>query len=69
MCAEKDKRIADLHDQITALRGMLQPAVPPAFADVHREANALLNGVTEQLEPSLPPEVVAEREALLSGTY
>jgi len=71
VCAEKDARIADLRDQVEFLRASLMPAQLPTYANVHQEANAILNGVNEQIlsEQSVSPEVLAERDALLSGTY
>lgn len=69
VCAEKDARIADLKAQIASLHNLLQPVRAPANPEVHHEANAVLNGVNEQIEPELSPEILAERDALLSGTY
>lgn len=72
VCAEKDKRIEDLKAQIASLSQMLQPQRLSKQAEkVDLEANVLLNGVNEQVQVSeeLSPEVLREREQLLSGTY
>lgn len=69
VCAEKDHRLVDLKDEISYLRKLLQPPRAAANPNVHQEANALLNGVSEQIQPDESPEVLAERDALLSGTY
>lgn len=76
VCSEKDRRIADLKEQTEFLRAevrrVTQAPQQTRFVDVNTEMNALLSGEAEQLEPHathLDPEVLAERDALLSGDY
>jgi len=71
VCEEKDKRVADLAEQVGYLRTLLSPPRAKTNLEVHQEANAILNGVNEQILADVPtdPAVLAEREALLSGTY
>lgn len=70
VCQEKDKTIQALNAQIDFLKHMVQPPAAP-YADIHMEANALLNGAGDQIVPelNLSAEVLSERESLLSGTY
>jgi len=68
VCEEKDKRLNDLKDEVKYLRSLLRsPVDMRASATANLEANAILNGVSEQIE--VPEEVLAERAALLDGTY
>lgn len=83
VCIEKDKRISDLHEQISSLRAQLAVQItfvkdltlpPVTNSNINREANEVLNGGKE--EPDLTPEEIKEnqrikeeRDALLSGSY
>lgn len=75
-CAEKDQRITDLKEQITYLRSVLHPA-PIRFHHEPPQAyqeDMILDGGGKE-ETRLPedeqetPEVLAERAAMLGGTY
>jgi hypothetical protein len=77
VCAEKDKRIEDMREQITYLRNLLNPPAKPVSYEEPQnfQADVILNGGGGE-ESSLPqdqnletPEVLAERAAMLSGTY
>lgn len=76
VCAEKDERIKDLKEQINYLRTLLNP---PARVSEYQppqdvQADLLLDGGGKE-ESTLPddnletPEILAERSAMLSGTY
>lgn len=76
ICAEKDKRLADAHEQIQYLRKVLNPPAPQYQVphQVDLQEGMLLDGggkeeTDPQVEPSESPEVLAERAAMLSGTY
>lgn len=80
VCEEKDKRVQEMDRlysktleaqkaEIENLRTLLVPPSRDYYRDTNLEANALLNGVSEQIEVPMDPEVLAERDALLSGTY
>ncbi len=76
VCKEKEKRIDELKEQISYFKNVLHPKdtrvtyIPPQ----NLEEDALLSGGLQE-ESVLPqdqiesPEVLAEREAMLSGTY
>lgn len=76
VCLEKEKRISELKEQISYFKEVLHPKdtrvtyVPPQSA----EEDVLLAGGGQE-EVTLPQdqiesaEVLAEREAMLSGTY
>ena len=78
VCKEKDKRIEDLKEQISYLRGVLNPP-KSELKLAHLEQQDLQEdmimsgGGTEEVDPQLEssesPEVLAERAAMLSGTY
>ncbi len=78
VCAEKDKRISSLEDQVAFLRDLAHPRVDneniPAS---NHEANGVLDALQEHITietradaaHNLSEEEIAEREALLGGTY
>ncbi len=76
-CPEKENRIADLKEQISYLRNVLHPKdVRPAYvAPRDLEEDVLMSGGGQEEVSQTPqenldtPEVLAEREAMLSGTY
>lgn len=76
LCSEKDKRILDLKEQIEYLRKVLNPPTPEYKVphQVDLQEDMILDGggkeeTDPQVEPSESPEVLAERAAMLSGTY
>lgn len=71
LLSEKDARIKQLQDEVAFLRSQLQPKATPVYRNVHFEANAILNGQSEQIIDEMPedPAIIAEREKILSGTY
>lgn len=71
---EKDARIACLENEVGFLRSLIQPKQPATNRDANYEANAVLNGQTEQFpgEAELSDSeiaVIQERDRLLSGLY
>lgn len=84
VCSEKDKRIADLQEQILHLRELCVPQSNPYNEPlVSREADATLSASTEMLtvpasqekevqeykKAQEEDEIISERDRLLSGTY
>jgi hypothetical protein len=72
VCAEKDKRIASLEEQVTFLRGFLRPKQEVKFDPlpvVELEADSVLAGHDEQIDPKRQAEIDAEAAAILAGTY
>lgn len=80
VCAEKDQRISDLKEQIQYLRDVLNPPAriqedQKYLSPMDAQADKILGGAGEE-ESTLPqdgnqedPAVLAERAAMLSGTY
>ena len=76
VCLEKEKRIDELKEQIAYFKNVLHPKdthvryIPPQNLE---EDVLLAGGVQEEVTPPQDqldtPEVLAEREAMLSGTY
>lgn len=75
-CEAHKLHIESLEREITRLHDVLAPKHSNPYTSL--EANAILNGTTEQIEveEELSPAerdrqyaIIAEREALLSGTY
>jgi hypothetical protein len=78
VCAEKDKRVASLEEQIAFLRGLLHPAVDNSnIPESVQEANGILDAQDRPIEIqtyaaatiALSEEELAERDAILSGSY
>ncbi len=77
VCPEKENRIADLKEQISYLRNVLHPKDPkPEYISPRNmeESVLLSGGGQEEIDPNSQelldtPEVLAERESMLSGTY
>lgn len=79
VCAEKDKRIVSLEEQVTFLRGLVHPAVDNSFIpQANSEANEILDNTTAppvRIESYadavvlLSVEEAIERDQLLSGNY
>lgn len=78
VCEEKDKRLEDLREQISYLRNILNPPRSNSkqnyIEQEDLQQDMILSGggkeETElESEPSDTPEVLAERAAMLSGTY
>ncbi len=78
VCKEKDNRIEDLREQISYLRNILNPPVSNLkqkyIEQTDLQQDMILSGggkeETElESEPADTPEVLAERAAMLSGTY
>lgn len=72
VCDEKDKRIQDLKVEIQFLQKVVSGYTLPAHSnDVAREADAILSGTQDQLEPSpiTDDELLAERNRILSGDF
>lgn len=84
VCLEKDRRIADLHEQILHLRSLAIPQSNPYNEPlVNREADATLSASTEILtvpasqnkeveeykKAQEEDDIISERDRLLSGTY
>lgn len=78
VCAEKDKRVASLEEQITFLRGLVHPTVDNSYIpQANAEANDILDATTQPVRIEsyadsivlLSQEELAERDALLSGNY
>ena len=69
VCAEKDKRIADLQHMIS----LLQPHNGQSIPLVQLEADQILNGNDQVIELAKSPEKIDEAESelnrILSGTY
>lgn len=62
--------LADLSAEVARLHNIISPVRRAANDNDNLEANALLSGHSEQIEVTeVSPEVLAERESLLSGTY
>ncbi len=77
VCEEKDRRVEDLKEQISYLRNLLNPPVQamPSLPEIQNiQQDMILDGGGTE-EVNLPdtiletPEVLAERSAMLSGTY
>ncbi len=78
VCAEKDNLAARLADEVAFLRGLVHPPVNNSHIAVNNvEANGLLDGEQNQITIEthaaatlgLSEAEIAEREALLGGTY
>lgn len=78
VCAEKDKRIASLEEQIAFLRNLAHPQVDnKTIPDHNHEANGVLDALDRPIEIETHKEVVdnlteeerRERDALLDGSY
>lgn len=68
-CVEKDKRIADLKDQVTHLRQLVSPPVTPAQVEVvQREVDSILSGEPVLIE-QMPNSADAEMANILTGMY
>ncbi len=75
VCEEKDKRIADLAEQVEFLRRLALPPRPDSASLplVELEANAILNGSSDPIlvDPTSQSqeEIDSEAARLLSGQY
>lgn len=78
VCAEKDKRISSLEDQVAFLRTLTHPKVNNyVVPDNDLEANGVLDGTDRQIQIEtfsdetlrLSEEEQRERQAILSGEY
>lgn len=75
VCEEKDKRVSDLKEQIEYLRNLLNPPTKKLeyVEPVNLQQDMILEGGgQEEIDPLNnieSPEVLAERAAMLSGTY
>jgi hypothetical protein len=75
VCAEKDKRISDLHDLCARLFAVVSPPQASHRVPVVQiEADALLSGRDEQVDVSPDQRaewdaIRAEANSILSGTY
>lgn len=76
VCPEKDNRIEDLKEQIQYLRAVLNPPISKLapVESVNLQQDMILDGGGQEeidplVDPAESPEVLAERSAMLSGTY
>lgn len=78
VCAEKDKRISSLEDQVAFLRDLTRPKVNNhIIPDNNLEANGVLDALDRPIEietyaeetQRLSEEELRERAALLGGSY
>lgn len=78
VCAEKERRIASLEEQVTFLRGLVHPKVDNSYIpENNHEANEILDATQRPVQIqsyanaviTLSEEELAERDAILSGTY
>lgn len=78
VCAEKDKRLASLEEQVAFLRSLVHPHVDnSAIPEVNHEANQVLDQIDQPIQIqsyasaviTLSEEELAERDAILSGNY
>lgn len=78
VCAEKDKRVSDLHSEIAHLRKLLRPDVDQSALTLNSlEADGILSGQQHIIE--IPDEVkiklkeqeeeASEASRILAGTY
>ncbi len=78
VCAEKDKRISSLEDQVAFLRALARPPVNNfIIPDNNLEANGMLDATDQQIQIQtyadatlkLSEEELRERQAILDGSY
>lgn len=78
ICAEKDARISDLKEALNKFTALMSPPrspMPLHASDVEVEADLLLSGKDEVLNPYTPEELkqmqdeADEASSLLAGTY
>jgi hypothetical protein len=80
VCAEKDRRIADLQEQIKFLRSYQTPSHPTQVEARDLEADSLLSGkndvieitghnIAAETESENVDDVISERDRILTGTY
>ena len=78
VCAEKDKRVSSLESEIAFLRNLARPSVNNNhISAIEYEADGVVSGMTDQIELQTHSQlreeedelVIAERDAILNGTY
>lgn len=78
VCAEKDKRVVSLENEIAFLRTLVRPTINnDKLSVVEYEADGVVGGATDQIEIQTyqhasaeeDEAILAERNAILSGNY
>jgi len=74
VCAEKDARIKDLTSQVDLLRNLLSPAKSRDIPLIAIEADAVMSGRQEPLEPTSAQmreweALTLERDRILTGNF
>jgi hypothetical protein len=72
VCAEKDKRINDLQNEVAYLRELANPSkLNVTIPAIHSEADRIMSASQDEIpsESLSDEEITSERIRLLSGTY